>query len=81
MATQGASIAETAGFHAHAATIQAAPSWKGIVDFADEYDASAIVLGSHGRSGLTGALLGSVAEAVAAHSERTVVIAHGGGGT
>jgi nucleotide-binding universal stress UspA family protein/MFS family permease len=77
VAAHGASIAETAGFRAHPATVQAAPSWKGIVDFADEHDASAIVLGSHGRSGLTGALLGSVAEAVAAHSERTVVIAHG----
>ena len=80
VAARGASIAETAGFRAYPVTAQAAPSWKGIVDFADEHDASAIVLGSHGRSGLTGALIGSVAEAVAAHSRRTVVIAHGGGG-
>jgi nucleotide-binding universal stress UspA family protein/MFS family permease len=77
VAAQGASIAETAGFNAHPVTLQATPSWKAIVDFADEHDASAIVLGSHGRRGLTGALLGSVAEAVAAHSKRTVVIAHG----
>jgi nucleotide-binding universal stress UspA family protein/MFS family permease len=77
VATHGASIAGTAGFRAHPVAVQAAPSWKGIVDFADEHAASAIVLGSHGRSGLTGALIGSVAEAVAAHSKRTVVIAHG----
>jgi nucleotide-binding universal stress UspA family protein/MFS family permease len=77
VASHGVSIAEAAGFRAHPVTVQAAPSWKGIVDLADEHDASAIVLGSHGRSGLTGALLGSVAEAVAAHSKRTVVITHG----
>jgi hypothetical protein len=34
------------------------------------------VLGSHGRSGLAGVLIGSVAEAVAAHSRRSVLIVH-----
>jgi nucleotide-binding universal stress UspA family protein len=36
------------------------------------------VLGSHGRTGLTGVLIGSVAEAVAAHSRRAVLIIHRG---
>ena len=33
---------------------------------ADQHDASLIVLGSHGRSGLTGAFVGSLTGAVAA---------------
>jgi len=36
------------------------------------------VLGSHGRTGLAGVLIGSVAEAVAAHSRRSVLIIHRG---
>jgi nucleotide-binding universal stress UspA family protein len=55
---------------------EAAPTWRGIVDAADQHDASLIVLGSHGRSGLVGAVLGSVASAVAAHSRRSVLIVH-----
>jgi nucleotide-binding universal stress UspA family protein len=75
-AAAGASLAEAAGFKAHSLAIEAAPSWKAIVEIADERDASVIVLGSHGRSGIAGALIGSVAGAVAAHAHRTVLIAH-----
>jgi nucleotide-binding universal stress UspA family protein len=75
-AADGASLAEAAGFRAQSATTRAAPTWKGIVDLADEHDASLIVLGSHGRSGLAGALVGSVAGAVAAHCGQPVLIAH-----
>ena len=75
-AAAGASLARAAGFEARGAAAEAAPTWKGIVDAADEHDASLIVLGSHGRTGLAGVLLGSVAEAVAAHSRRSVLIVH-----
>jgi nucleotide-binding universal stress UspA family protein len=75
-AAAGASLAETAGFRARGVAAEAAPAWKGIVDVADEHDASLIVLGSHGRTGLAGVLIGSVAEAVAAHSRRSVLITH-----
>jgi nucleotide-binding universal stress UspA family protein len=75
-AAEGASLAEQAGFRARSAAIQAAPAWKGIVNVAEDHDCSLIVLGSHGRTGLAGALLGSVAEAVAAHSPRSVLISH-----
>ena len=75
-ASQGASLAETAGFRATAVTAEAAPTWKGITDAADSRDASLIVLGSHGRSGVTGLVVGSVAGAVAAHSQRSVLIVH-----
>jgi nucleotide-binding universal stress UspA family protein len=75
-ATDGASLAQAAGFEARGLEIERAPTWKGIVHVADEHDASVIVLGSHGRTGLAGVLLGSVAEAVAAHSRRSVLIVH-----
>lgn len=75
-AAHGASLAEQAGFRAQSVAIAAAPAWKGIVDVADDHDASLIVLGSHGRSGFAGVLAGSVAGAVAAHSRRAVLIVH-----
>src|SRR5580704_5996657 len=53
-ASQGASLAEAAGFRAEIMTAEAAPTWKGIIDVADSRDAALIVLGSHGRSGVTG---------------------------
>ncbi len=75
-ASHGASLAEAAGFRATTATAEAAPTWKGIIDVADSRDASLIVLGSHGRSGVTSLMVGSVAAAVAAHSRRSVLIVH-----
>jgi nucleotide-binding universal stress UspA family protein len=75
-AADGASLAEAAGFHARSTAIEGAPTWKGIVGFADEHDACLIVLGSHGRTRLIDVVLGSVAGAVAAHSRRTVLIVH-----
>jgi nucleotide-binding universal stress UspA family protein len=75
-AAKGASLAQAAGFEARGAAAEAAPAWKGIVQVADEHDAKLIVLGSHGRTELAGVLIGSVAQAVAAHSRRTVLIVH-----
>lgn len=75
-AAEGASLAKAAGFNARGLEAEVSSAWKGIVHVADEHEASLIVLGSHGRSGLAGILLGSVAEAVAAHSQRSVLIVH-----
>ena len=77
-AAEGAALAQAAGFRAQSAEIERSPTWKGIAEFADAHDARLIVLGSHGRSGLAGALVGSVAASVAAHSRRSVLIAHRG---
>jgi nucleotide-binding universal stress UspA family protein len=77
-AAEGAALAEAAGFRAQSAEIERSPTWKGIAELADAHDARLIVLGSHGRSGLTGAFVGSVAGAVAAHSRRSVLIVHRG---
>jgi nucleotide-binding universal stress UspA family protein/MFS family permease len=73
-AAHGASFAERAGFRAESITVEAAPTWKGIVRAADEHDASLIVLGPHRRSGLLGHLQGSVAGAVIAHSDIPVMV-------
>ena len=54
--------------------VEATPTWKGIVDAADEHDASLIVLGPHRRNGLLGHLQGSVAAAVVAHTSTPVLI-------
>jgi nucleotide-binding universal stress UspA family protein len=75
-AARGASLAKAAGFRTQALAVKEAPTWKGIARVADDLDASLIVLGSHGKSGLTGMFVGSVAGDVAAHSGRTVLIVH-----
>jgi nucleotide-binding universal stress UspA family protein len=75
-AAYGASLADRAGFQARSVAIKAAPTWKGIIDVAEEHDASLIVLGSHRRSGLVGHLVGSVAAAVVAHSASSVLVTH-----
>jgi nucleotide-binding universal stress UspA family protein len=77
-AAEGAALAEAAGFRAQSAEIEQSPTWSGIAEFADAHEARLIVLGSHGRSGLAGALVGSVAGSVAAHSRRSVLIVHRG---
>ena len=75
-ASAGASLAEAAGFRTETLTAEGAPTWKGIIDAADSCDAALIVLGSHGRSGVSGLVVGSVAGAVAAHARRSVLIVH-----
>ncbi|HET7664996.1 MAG TPA: universal stress protein, partial [Mycobacterium sp.] len=73
-AAHGASLARDAGFLARSIAVEAAPTWRGIVNAADEYGASLIVLGPHRRSGLLGHLQGSVAAAVVAHCNTPVLI-------
>jgi nucleotide-binding universal stress UspA family protein len=75
-AARGAALAEQAGFRAESLTVEAAPTWKGIVEVAEERQASLIVLGSHQRSGIIGHLLGSVGIAVVDHSAISVLVVH-----
>jgi nucleotide-binding universal stress UspA family protein len=49
---------------------------EAILAAAERWDSDVIVLGSHGRSGVKRALLGSVAEQVARQSSRPVLIVH-----
>jgi nucleotide-binding universal stress UspA family protein len=52
-------------------------AWEAINAVADEMDADFIVIGTHGRRGLTRALLGSVAENVVRTAHRPVVTIRG----
>jgi nucleotide-binding universal stress UspA family protein len=76
-AAQGAALAEQAGFRAQSIAVDAAPTWKGIVEVAEQRGAGVIVLGAHRRSGLAGHLLGSVTAAVIKHSTFTVLVVQG----
>jgi nucleotide-binding universal stress UspA family protein len=75
-AARGAEIAEKAGFKARPLTVEAAPTWKGLVKVADEHRCGLIVIGSHQRSGLLGHLAGSVAAATVSHFESSVLVIH-----
>lgn len=73
-ARAGADLAQRAGFAAEARAGLAAPTWEGIVDTADELDATVIVLGSRGLKGAREAFEGSVSHQVAEHAGRPVLI-------
>jgi nucleotide-binding universal stress UspA family protein len=75
-AAYGASLAERAGFKSQSVAVEAAPTWQGIVETAEQRRASLIVLGSHRRRGVIGRLLGSVAAAVVTHSPTSVLVVH-----
>jgi len=75
-AAHGAEIAAKAGFKARPLTVEAAPTWKGLVQVADEHKCGLIVIGSHQRSGLLGHLAGSVAAATVSHFESSVLVIH-----
>lgn len=73
-AREGVQLADQAGFAATARTICSAPSWSGIVELAEDVDASVIVLGARGLSALKSMLLGSTSNAVLHHADRPVLI-------
>jgi nucleotide-binding universal stress UspA family protein len=75
-AAYGASLAEEAGFRAQALAVEAAPTWKGIVETAAEHRATVIVIGAQRRTGLVGHLMGSVAAAVVTHAPSSVFVVH-----
>ncbi len=76
VAEEGVQLARDAGLEAEPLVVTGGPIWNRIVEAADQLGASLIVIGSRGRSGLTYAVLGSVAAAVAQHSKRSVLIVH-----
>jgi nucleotide-binding universal stress UspA family protein len=75
-AEQGAKLAAQAGFQARPITVEAAPTWKGLVKVAEDHACGLIVIGSHQRHGLLGHLAGSVAAGTIAHFESSVLVIH-----
>jgi nucleotide-binding universal stress UspA family protein len=76
-AVDGAAVRARDAGHSVSARVEEAQEqiWMTILAIADEIDAALIVTGSHGRSGLRRALLGSVSHSVLEHSQRPVLIA------
>jgi nucleotide-binding universal stress UspA family protein len=66
------------GIATHVFVIEARSATDAILAAAERLDVDVIALASHGRSGLSRALLGSVAEQVSRRSPRPVFIVHGG---
>jgi nucleotide-binding universal stress UspA family protein len=75
-AEEGADLAHEAGFDAKPLTVEAAPTWKGLVKVAEDHRCGLIVIGSHQRHGLLGHLAGSVAAATVAHFDSNVLVIH-----
>jgi nucleotide-binding universal stress UspA family protein len=75
-AAQGAALAQKAMFPARTMTVEAAPTWEGIVTTAEQERASLIVLGAHRHGGLVRHLLGHVTSAVLAHAPCSVLVVH-----
>lgn len=75
VADQGAALAAESGLGEAETQVElGAPVWARIVEVAQQRGASVIVLGSHGRSGVGYAVMGSVATAVAHHAKAPVLI-------
>jgi nucleotide-binding universal stress UspA family protein len=75
-ADEGVELATAAGFKAAPVVARGEPVWQRIVEAADDAGASLIVLGSHGRTGISALLGGSVAQATSSHTDRAVMISH-----
>lgn len=68
-----AEILRAKGFNVKTRVVEAEIR-AGILDVAAEWQANLIVLGSHGRKGISRFMLGSVAESVARHAACSVLI-------
>jgi nucleotide-binding universal stress UspA family protein len=73
-AAEGADIARAAGFSATPHGSVAGSTWEAILDVAEETRASAIVIGSHGRTGVREFVVGSVSHDLMQHSSLPVLV-------
>jgi len=78
-AAEGADLAAAAGLDAEPLVRQAAgPVWPTILEASEQLDASVVVLGSRGLTGISTVMLGSVSDAVLHHTRRpTFIVRHG----
>lgn len=64
------------GMEVKAMQMSGVSAWRGIVEAAQNLEVSLIVMGSHGRTGWQKLMLGSVAQKVVSHAERSVLVVH-----
>jgi nucleotide-binding universal stress UspA family protein len=77
VANDGARIARDAGLEAEPMAVAATEAvWRTIVELADSEDATAIVMGSRGLTGVRSVLLGSVSTAVLHHAVQPTLVVH-----
>jgi nucleotide-binding universal stress UspA family protein len=78
VAEEGAELARSLDLDAEPRAVpDAANVADALIDLARERDASAVVVGSHGRSNLRSLMLGSVSHTVIGHCDRPVVVIRG----
>ncbi len=65
---------DRAGIVCHAKTVEALQPWEAIVAYAEEAGCDLLVMGSHGRSGLSSLLLGSETGDVMKHTTVPVLV-------
>ena len=74
-AEEGARLAREHGWDAQPRLVMArGATWAAIVEVADELDASLVVCGTRGLSGVRGLVHGSVSNAVLHHAHRPVLV-------
>jgi nucleotide-binding universal stress UspA family protein len=73
-AAEGVALAQKAGFSAEPSSLLASPASTGIVDTANQINASVIVVGSRGLDRLREDLQGSTSHDLAVHAGRPVLI-------
>jgi nucleotide-binding universal stress UspA family protein len=73
IAAETAEILSSSGLGVSKLVVSGIPKWR-LVDEAKDWESNLIVMGSHGRRGITRLLLGSVSESVAMHAHCSVDI-------
>lgn len=75
VAARGAEIASDARFDPEPVAV-AAPAgvWRPLVELAEQREARAVIVGSHGLSRVKSALLGSVSHGIVNHCNRPVIV-------
>ena len=65
---------DAAGIVCHARTVEAVQPWEAILEYAGKAGCDLLVMGSHGRSGLSSLLLGSETDDVLKHTTIPVLV-------
>jgi nucleotide-binding universal stress UspA family protein len=73
-AEDGVAYARRFGFDAQARDVLADPAWEGILELADDVDASVIVIGSRGLHGAKELIEHSFSRALTEHASRPVLV-------